>query len=89
MTTPIPAIPITPVAIWPSTATQFLITAVNVVLSTSASCTYLLQDAAGKNLAGGSAALTPAQYAAWGSDDNYFTTCILQNLGLTPVTPLT
>lgn len=76
------SISIVPVAVWPSTATQFVINNVSVVLNTSAACTYLLQDASGKNLMGGNSALTDAQYAGWGSDDTYFTNCILTNLGL-------
>jgi len=76
------ATPIVPVAVWPGTATQFVINSVAVVLNTSASCTWLLQDANGKNLSGGPSALTAAQYAGWGSDDTYFVNCILANLGL-------
>lgn len=34
----------------------------------------------------GNCDLTPAQFAAWGKDDDWFARCIAQNLGLFPTT---
>ena len=82
-------IPINPVSVWNSTATQIQITAITLELGTSSQCQYLLQDANHNALVAGFSSLTPTQYNNWGSDDNYFINCILSNLGLTAVTPLT
>lgn len=34
----------------------------------------------------GNVALTPEQFASWGTDDDWFTRCVAQNLGLFPTT---
>ncbi len=34
----------------------------------------------------GNIALTPEQFASWGTDDDWFTRCVAQNLGLFPTT---
>lgn len=33
----------------------------------------------------GNIALTPQQFASWGTDDDWFTRCVAQNLGLFPI----
>lgn len=82
-------IQITPVQIFPNTATQIEFLPAEITLGVSARSQYILQDADGVNLASAWVAMTPEQYANWGSNDDYAVACLLQNLGLTPLTPLT
>jgi len=78
-------IEIVPVEVWPGMATHIEISGVMVSLSSGASCSYILLDDFDNALTSSSqAALTPAQYDLWGTDDDYFTGCILSNLNLTP-----
>jgi hypothetical protein len=81
-------IPIVPVSLFdprtgPVQATQFgLIGGLTVVLGLSASAPWALFDANKRVLQRGTGTLTAAQYAAWGTDDSWVTTCIMGNLGL-------
>lgn len=78
-------IAIEPVEVWPSMATQIDIGGITVSLNSSASCSYVLLDDFDNPLTPQSqVAMTPEQYALWGSDDNYFVSTILANLNLTP-----
>jgi hypothetical protein len=68
-----------------STITSVQINNVVVTLGVTASCTVYMFDESGsiKNVA--QSQLTSEQYANWGTNDEYFVQCILQNLGLTPL----
>ncbi len=75
---------IQPVNAFPAQATQIDITDVRVTLSSTADCQYFLVDADGNQVSPASrCALTEAQYAAWGNDDEVFVNAIISNLGLT------
>lgn len=78
-------IAIEPVEVWPGMATHIDIGGVTVSLNSSASCSYVLLDDFDNVLSPQSqVALTPAQYAQWGTDDSFFVSAILSNLNLTP-----
>lgn len=76
-------IQISPVSVFPATATQIEFLPVEVTLGQSARSQYILQDENGANLTSAFVSMTPEQYAQWGTDDEYPITVFLANLGLT------
>lgn len=76
-------IQITPVSVFPATATQVEFLPAEVQFGVGARSQYILQDANGSNLTSEWVAMTPEQYAQWGTDDQYAINCFLTNLGLT------
>ena len=64
-------------------ATQITFLPAEIDFGVSAKSQYILQDANGANLTSAWVAMTPEQYAAWGTDDQYAIGCFLANLGLT------
>ena len=81
-------IQITPVQIFPNTATQIEFLAAEVQYGKSARAQYVLQDASGQNLSTAWASMTPEQYAGWTANDDYAVACFISILGLEVVTPL-
>lgn len=81
-------IQITPVQIFPNTATQIEFLPAEVTLGVSARSQYILQTAEGANLTSAWVAMTPEQYAQWANNDDYAAKCFLENLGITPLTPI-
>jgi hypothetical protein len=81
-------IQITPVQIFPNTATQIEFLPAEVTLGVSARSQYILQTAEGKNLTSAWISMTPEQYALWANNDDYAAKCFLENLGITPLTPI-
>lgn len=76
---------IEPVEVWPTMATQIEISGIIVSLDNFAACSYVLLDDFDNPISQvAQAALTPAQYAQWGTDDSFFISAILSNLNLTP-----
>ena len=73
---------ITPVPVFPSTATVLFINNVTVQPGTSASYQWWLQSAERGNLTAGSINLEGAAYAAWGADDEYLYRYSAESLGL-------
>lgn len=78
---------ITPVSVFPSTATHIEFLPAEVQFGVSARSQYILQDEAGANLTSAFVAMTDEQYANWGTDDAYAIDCFLTNLGLTRAEP--
>jgi len=76
---------ISPVQVFPGTATVLFINNVNVQPGTSASYQWWLQDAERANLTTGIINLTGDAYSQWGSDDDYLYTYTATALGLTIV----
>jgi hypothetical protein len=76
---------ITPVSVFPTTATVLYINNVNVQPGTSAAFQWWLQSAERGNLTAGTINLDGAAYAAWGSDDEYLYRYSAESLGLTIV----
>ena len=76
---------ITPVPVFPSTATVLFINNVTVQPGASASYQWWLQSAERGSLTTGSINLDGAAYAAWGTDDEYLYTYTAGVLGLTIV----
>jgi hypothetical protein len=74
---------ITPVQVFPSTATALFINNVTVQLGASASYQWWLQTEERGNLTTGVLSLAGAAYAAWGSDDEYLYRYSAEVLGLT------
>ena len=74
---------IVPVTVWPNQASTIEIHSVSISLGAGASCGFSLLDSAGNSVLTSQASLTPEQYEMWGSDDSYFTDCILINLNIT------
>jgi hypothetical protein len=72
-----------------STITSVQLNNIVVTLGVTASCTVYMYDISGniKNVV--QSQLTSEQYSQWGTDDEFFVQCILQNLGLTPLPTLT
>lgn len=81
-------IQITPVQIFPNTATQIEFLPAEVTLGVSARSQYILQTAEGQNLTSAWVSMTPEQYAQWASNDDYAAKCFLENLGIDPLTPI-
>jgi len=75
-------IQISPVSVFPSTATQVEFLPAEITFGQSARCQYILQDADGANLTSAWVEMTPEQYALWGDDDSYAADTFLANLGL-------
>ena len=73
---------ITPVSVFPSTATVLYINNVNVQPGASASYQWWLQSAERGSLTTGSINLDGAAYAAWGADDEYLYRYSAESLGL-------
>lgn len=65
------------------TVVKAQITNVQVVLDNSASCSVYLFDADNNIRAVKQSGLNTEQYPLWGSNDNYFVTTVLSNIGLT------
>lgn len=78
-------IQIQPIRVYPDTATQVDFGVINLVPFTKAVAEWRLYNAAGVKLTSGIVETTATQYAAWGTDDNYITTCFMENLGLVAV----
>ena len=76
---------ITPVPVFPSTATVLFINNVTVQPGTSANFQWWLQNDSRGSLTTGTIALDGAAYAAWGADDDYLYTYTAAQLGLTIV----
>jgi hypothetical protein len=76
-------IQITPVSVYPATATQIEFLPAEVQYGVTARSQYILQNAEGQNLVSDWVAMTPEQYASWGNDDEYAINVFLTNLGLT------
>lgn len=81
-------IQITPVSVFPHTATQIEFLAAEITLGVSARSQYILQTADGQNLTSAWVSMTPEQYAGWSNDDDYAAAAFIQALGLTPATPI-
>ena len=81
-------IQITPVQIFPDTATQIEFLPAEVTLGVSARSQYILQTEKGENLTSAWVSMTPEQYALWANNDDYAAKCFLENLGITPLTPI-
>ena len=81
-------IQITPVQIFPNTATQIEFLPAEVTLGVGARSQYILQTESGQNLASNWVAMTPEQYAQWSINDDYAAKCFLENLGIKPLTPI-
>lgn len=81
-------IQITPVQIFPNTATQIEFLPAEVTLGVSARSQYILQTEQGQNLASAWVSMTPEQYAQWASNDDYAAKCFLENLGIEPLIPI-
>ena len=77
---------ISPVSVFPATATQIEFLPVEVTLGQSARSQYILQDANGANLTSAWVEMTPEQYAQWGNDDEFAVNTFLSNLGLEKAT---
>jgi hypothetical protein len=75
-------IQITPVSVFPATATQVEFLPAEITFGQSARCQYILQDESGANLTSAWVEMTPEQYALWGDDDSYAAETFLANLGL-------
>lgn len=75
-------IQISPVSVFPSTATQVEFLPAEITFGQSARCQYILQDADGANLTSAWVEMTPEQYALWADDDSYAVDAFLTNLGL-------
>jgi hypothetical protein len=73
---------ITPVSVFPTTATVLYINNVNVQPGTSAAFQWWLQSAERGNLTAGTITLAGAAYAAWGADDEYLYRYSAETLGL-------
>lgn len=73
---------ITPVQVFPGTATVLFINNVTVQLGASASYQWWLQSAERGNLTTGTITLDGAAYAAWGADDEYLYRYSAESLGL-------
>lgn len=73
---------ITPVSVFPSTATVLFINNVTVQPGASASYQWWLQSAERGSLTTGTITLDGAAYAAWGSDDEYLYRFTAEQLGL-------
>jgi hypothetical protein len=78
---------ITPVSVFPNTATQIEFLPAEVTLGVSARSQFILQTAEGQNLTSAWVSMTPEQYAQWASNDDYAAKCFLENLGIEPLTP--
>lgn len=75
-------IPIEPVTIWPSEGVALDIYNVGVLLGESAIVNYYIRDADNHVLVASQLAMTPEQYAEWGSSDEYVSDLVLTELGL-------
>ena len=73
---------ITPVSVFPSTATVLFINNVTVQPGASASYQWWLQNDSRGSLTTGTITLAGAAYAAWGSDDEYLYRYSAESLGL-------
>ena len=73
---------ITPVSVFPSTATVLFINNVTVQPGTSANFQWWLQSAERGSLTTGAITLDGAAYAAWGADDEYLYRYSAETLGL-------
>jgi hypothetical protein len=76
-------IQITPIATYPSIATQIQFSPAEIYYGSSAQSQYILQGAEGQNLASGRVSMTPEQYQQWGNNDEYAISVFLSNLNLT------
>ena len=76
---------IEPVRVYPDTATAVEFGTITLEPFIKACAEWRLHGADGSRLASGMVETTPAQYAAWGTDDSYINDCFLVNLGLTKV----
>lgn len=74
---------ITPVSVFPTTATVLFINNVTVQPGASASYQWWLQNDSRGSLTTGTITLDGAAYAAWGSDDEYLYRFTAEQLGLT------
>ena len=74
---------ITPVSVFPTTATVLFINNVTVQPGASASYQWWLQNDSRGSLTTGTITLDGAAYAAWGEDDEYLYRFTAEQLGLT------
>ena len=81
-------IQIKPVSVFPHTATQIEFLPAEVTLGVSARSQFILQTVEGANLTSAWVSMTPEQYALWANNDDYAAKCFLENLGITPLTPI-
>lgn len=75
--------PITPVSIFPNTATTLVVQSVSVNLGVGATGYYTLTDDSGAMLSNGGCNMNPADYANWNTDDTVAFRAIATKLGLT------
>ena len=75
---------ITPVSVYPATATQIEFLPAEIYYGVTAKSQYILQNAESQNLISDWVSMTPEQYQLWGNDDAYAINFILQTLGELP-----
>ena len=80
---------ITPVSVYPATATQIDFLPAEVYYGVTAKSQYILQNEKGQNLISDWVSMTPEQYQLWGNDDAYAINVFLENLNLTATPSVT